>query len=221
MLRRVSRVRKHPLLGIWEHAYSPTKWIVSVSSGKLTVDGVDSSNWEKYRVSNLSWTNTVLKFTSLYPSTGRIVSNTYTALSTRQMKVLLCYEVTEIWSRSTSHLASRKHQSKLDSRPRKTWLAGNWHNPEGDDARVICAISLSNNSWNICAEDIGDGERLRVTAVRWNGRSLSFRTTMLSTGQVCHRTLTPLSPDRLKVVLQFQEPEIWERLVSCDKTSNK
>lgn len=221
MLRGVSRVKKHPLLGIWEHAYSPTKWIISILNGKLTVDGVDSSNWEKYKVSHLSWTNRALKFTSLYPSTGRVVSNIYTALSNRQMKVLLCYEVTETWSRSTPHAASKKHASTLDARPRQSWLVGNWHNPEGDDPRVVCMINLNHHRWSISAEDIGDGERLRVTDVQWNGRSLSFRTTMPSTGQVCRRILKPISPNKLQVVLQFKEPEIWERLENYKKAPAK
>lgn len=221
MLRRVPRVKKHPLLGIWEHAYSPTKWIVSISDGKLMVDGVDSSNWEKYRVSHLSWTNTAIKFTSRYPSTGRVVSNICTALPNRKMKVMLFYEVSEVWSRVTLYSSPKKHPSTLDTRSRQTGLVGNWHNPEGDDPRVVFAINLMNNRWNICAEDIGDAEQLRVTAVRWNGRSLSFHTAMQSTGQVCHRILTPLSSDRLKVVLQFKEPEIWQRLGSFDHTSTK
>lgn len=192
-----------------------------MSNSKLMVDGVDSSNWEKYKISHLSWTNTAVRFTSLYPSTGRVVSNTYTALSNRKMKAMLCYEVTEIWSRSTPRTASENHPSTLDARSRQAWLVGNWHNPEGDDSRVVCRISLTNNRWGICAEDIGDGERLRVTAVRWNGRSLSFRTMMPSTGQVCYRILKSISPNKLKVVLQFKEPEIWERLENCEKAPAK
>lgn len=182
------------------------------------VDGVDSSNWEKYRVSHLSWTNMALKFTSLYSSTRRVVSNICTALPNRIMKMMLCYEVTEIWSRA---VVIEERPSVLDARSRRHWLMGIWHNPQGGDPRVVCKISLNNNRWHISGEDTGDGERLRVTAARWNGRSLSFRTTMPSTGQVCHRTFMAISSDKLKVVLQFRESELWERLVSSDKSSTK
>lgn len=214
-------MKKHPLLGIWEHIYSPTKWVVSISNDKLIVDGVDTSNWEKYRISHLSWTNTKVKFTSLYPSTGRVVSNVCAVLPNQKMKMMLCYGVTEIWSRSTPHIASKKHSFTLDVRSRQSWLVGNWHNPEGDDPRVVCMISLNNHRWSISAEDIGDGERLRVTDVQWNGRSLSFRTIMPSTGQVCRRILKPISPNKLQVVLQFKEPEVWEKLGSCEKAASK
>lgn len=221
MLGRVSKVKNHPLLGVWEHVYSPTKWIISISNGKLMVDGVDTSNWEKYRISHVSWTNAAVTFRSHYLSTGRVVSNVYTALSKQKMKVLLSYEVTEIWTRSTPHAFSKTHPSTLDVRSRQDWLMGNWHNPEGEDSRVVCTISRNNNRWDIYAEDIGDGERLRVAGVKWDGRSLSFRTTMLSTGQVCHRILKPISQNRIKMVLQFKEPDIWERLGSYEKPSSK
>lgn len=221
MPKKASKVNEHPLLGIWEHRHFPAKWIISILNGKLMVDGVDSSNWEKYKISHLSWTNTALKFTSLYPSTRRVVSNTCTALPKRRMKMVLCYEVTEIWSRSAADTVITEGTSLLDGRSRKHWLIGTWHNPEGDDFRVMCRISFNNNRWHISGEDTGDSERLRVTAIRWNGRSLSFRTTMSSTGQVCHRTFMAISPDKLKVVLRFKEPEHWERLENSDKGSTE
>jgi len=221
ILRMVSKVKNHPLLGIWEHVYSPTKWIVSISNGKLMVDGVDTSNWEKYRISHLASTNAAVTFTSHYPSTGRVVSNVCTALSKQKMKVLLSYEVTEIWTRSTPHAFSKTHPSNLDARSRQDWLVGNWHNQKGDDPRVVCTISRNNNRWYISAEDTGDAEQLRVTGVKWNGRSLSFRTMMPSTGQICHRTLKPISQNKLKVVLQIKESDVWERLGRCEQAPAK
>jgi hypothetical protein len=44
---------------------------------------------------------------------------------------------------------------------------------------------------------------------------------MSSTGQVCHRTFMAISPDKLKVVLRFKEPEHWERLENSDKGSTE
>lgn len=210
-------MKKHPLLGIWEQAYSPTKWIVSISNGKVMVDGVDSSDWEKYKISQLSWTNTKVQFRSLCLSTGRAVLNICTALPNHKMKMMLCYEVTEIWSRSTQHAPAKKHLSTVETQSRQAWLVGSWYNPQGDDPRVVCTISLTNDRWSIYAEDIGDGERLRVLGVKGNGRALSFRTTMPSTGQICHRILKPISPNKLKVVLQIRESEIWERVGNCEQ----
>ena len=221
MRRTVHKVKKHPLLGIWSHAYSLAKWMVSISKGKLTVDGVDSSTWDKFVIPKLSWTKTTLKFTSHYPSTGRTVSHRCTALSDERMKVLLCYEVTEIWTRSTPRTTSERYRSGRTAQLKRSWLVGNWHNPEGDDPRVVCAISINNHRWGIHAEDVGDGERLRVTDVQWNGRALSFRTRMPSTGQICWRILKPISQNKLQVVLQFKEPEVWEKLGSCEKAVSK
>ena len=206
-----TNTNRHPLIGTWEHPYFLARWIVSASDDALVVEGVDSSTGEKFKISKLSWTSTKLKFSSLYPPTGRVVSHECRALSKRKMKVTLTYNVKEIWVRSTSQDNSATRLRSPSSRSKRAWLVGKWSYPDGEDPRALCTINLINTHLDVRVDDIGDRERSQVTQVRWNSNALSFKTMVPSTGQVCYRVFESITPNTLKATMRFRESDIWER----------
>lgn len=68
-------------------------------------------------------------------------------------------------------------------------LIGTWVSDEGDSS-VSITICGCTNGFGVTALDRADGEELTVTEVTWNGKTLSFRTHVPSTGYVAMHGLT-------------------------------
>lgn len=207
MRKSLSSTKKLPcaLLGSWKNEHFLAEWTIAITDKGLLICGTDTDTGHKFKVSNVSWTRNYLKFTSLFPPTGRIVMHECQALSKSDMMVTLIYEVKEVWVRQSSN-------GKY-IRSRKPSLVGCWHNPKGDDFRMVCTIGLSGKRPCILMEDIGDGERSLVRKMRWEGKTLKFDTKVPSTGQLCHREFTPLSSNRVSVRMKFKESFIWKKLL--------
>lgn len=206
MRKAVSKFKQefpYPLLGSWRNDHFLAEWTIATTDKRVVVCGSDSETGNRFKISNVSWTRKHLKFTSQYPSTRRVVIHECRSLSKNEMLVTLTYEVKEVWIRQspTGDYAQTKKPS----------LVGSWHNPKGDDFRIVCTISLSGRRPRIRMEDIGDGERSLVRNMGWEGKTLKFDTKVPSTGQLCHRKFTPLSSSRVYVGMKFRESFIWNK----------
>lgn len=207
-------VYRHPLVGVWSNPFLSAQWTVSLSNGRLVVTGVDRDRGAKFKVSKVSWTRKTVRFKSVYPPTGRVVFHECRSLSRSKMKDILTYEVREVWVRSSSGETVQERLIAPISRSKLAPLVGVWHNPSGEDFRILCTITLKNGRLRICAEDVGDGEQLQVHALRWNGQVLTFTTKVVSTGQVCHRIFKPISTGKMRATLRIREAFAFERLPS-------
>lgn len=192
------------LLGTWKNEHFLAKWTILATEKGLVVKGIDSETGDQFKISNVSWTHNCVRFTSLYPPTGRVVEHECRALSNSEMMVTLSYKVREVWA--------RKELPEGFPRSKDPSLAGWWHNPNGADFRILCRIGLTGKRPSIRIEDIGDGELSRVRKVRWEGQSLIFDTKVPSTGQVCNRAFTPISLNRVSVNMRFKESYLWKKV---------
>lgn len=206
-------IRSHPLIGVWGNPFFSAQWTVSVpnSDEKLIVKGVDRDTGTEFNISMLSWTSLTLNFRSVYPPTNRVVFHECRCISQRKMKDVLTYEVREVWIRSSSQKNGSKKLEIPSYRSKLAQMTGTWHNPAGEDFRTLCTITFEKRRLRIHVEDIGDGEQLQVREVTQKGKVLSFKTKMLSTGQICHRTLELVSPEKIRVTLKFREAFIFDR----------
>ena len=92
---------RHPLIGTWILPDdTPAEYTVTALGDAPSVSGVDTSDGEVFVISDVHWDGTVLRFTSLMPSTSYELTHTLRALDAETVE----HEWTrvEIWHKKAS-----------------------------------------------------------------------------------------------------------------------
>lgn len=74
---------------------SAAEFTIKVTSGDLSVSGQDRLDGEAFEISDVSWEQNILNFTSRMPSADHTVKHTFTLVS--ESKVKHEYTLTEMW----------------------------------------------------------------------------------------------------------------------------
>lgn len=74
------------ITGTWGTDYSSAKIHIYISDQRVEIKAWDSSDVEKFQVSNVSWNTKELKAKFLMPSTGYITDSTFTLIGPGQMQ---------------------------------------------------------------------------------------------------------------------------------------
>lgn len=107
------------LVGSWVHL-APwgsddylAEYTVSLRNGRPVVSAVDLSDGERFRISEVSWGGTWLRFKSKMPSTGRIGLNEVKLKRNGSMQARFTFTVVEEMQRgATQHTAARDRVEK-------------------------------------------------------------------------------------------------------------
>ena len=99
---------------------------------------------------------------------------------------------------------------------KKKLLIGEWVT-EDMDSRVIINISIFKERFKIIAFDPVDGERFKVSAIKWSGGFLSFSMFVPSTRYRTRNCIRPLTRNRFLHAITFRE--VWKRRKSVAQRS--
>ena len=89
-------------------------------------------------------------------------------------------------------------------------LVGTWRDgAEERGSSVRFTIRAAGATFEVTAEDTGDGEQLAISNVRWNGRVLSFDSLVPSNGHRLEYVFELISPS--EVLVRYTASERWSR----------
>lgn len=177
---------KHPLVGVWRPADPEmfAEYTITAGADRLRVVAVDRHDGEEFEISNVSWDGETLRFTSRMPSTRWELRNEFRAAGPGEL----------------DHRFTRRELLRKAGGPRVkeihaeggSWLAGAWESPDTDET-VAFGVRRRGAAFTVEAIDRDDGERLSVSDVSWDGRSLRFKTSMRSANLSVEHELRALS----------------------------
>jgi len=75
------------LSGVWYFTDSTAKIKISVQDSRIVINAWDSSDGEKFVISDIYFDGKILRFTSLMPSTNWLVHNDCLIISDKEMQV--------------------------------------------------------------------------------------------------------------------------------------
>ena len=93
------------LVGTWRHPsdWDSEDWLaeytISVVEGRPVISARDINDGEEFTISDVVWDGTVLRFRSLFPSTGREGLNEFTLLPTGGLRSRFTFTVVEEFRR--------------------------------------------------------------------------------------------------------------------------
>ena len=93
---------------------------------------------------------------------------------------------------------------KEKKQKRKHPLEGLWHSPDWSD--VEFTIKRRGKTFSISAVDTYDGEKLKVSGVKWDGKELSFTLFTPSTKHVCKHVFRNLHRGQVDCELTYSVP---------------
>ena len=90
-------------------------------------------------------------------------------------------------------------------------LIGTWINGEEYETDVEYIVSAAGKGFAVRAVDRFDGEKGKVSDVKWDGNVLSFSVHWNSTGRFVKARLQAISPNRVDYTYTFTQQEMWQR----------
>ena len=205
------------LVGVW---VDRNDWGSDVEYKILPVDTsfhveAQDSTREVLVISKEAWNGKVLTFTSLCPSTGRVLQHSWTAISDQEAEIIYTYTQEDIRTRQPP--ASRKESHlHLDSKGKAEQeinsnqpLVGTWYTDDGEDFRVDYTIKLEKSGVSVKACDWGDGEWEAISKVTWDGQVLNFESE--HPGRIGKVQVRSLSEEKAKFIFTFTYREIWKK----------
>jgi len=90
----------HPLVGIWECSdpeWANARFTVRATVVGFAVEGIDTSDGERFTISDVVWDGTTLRFDSRMESTGHEVEHEFTIID--RDRVRHRYSIVEVWVR--------------------------------------------------------------------------------------------------------------------------
>ncbi len=101
MSEPIQILSRHPLVGTWVHSdpdASRASFTIRATGGGFVVSGVALEDGEMFEISNVSWNDPVLRFTSRMPSTNHIVEHEFQVNSSGS--VAHRFSLRETWVRA-------------------------------------------------------------------------------------------------------------------------
>ena len=95
----------------------------------------------------------------------------------------------------------------MKKQKRKHPLEGVWHSP--DWSAVEFTTKRRGKTFSVSAIDADDGEKLKVSDVKWNGKELSFTLFTPSTRHVCKHIFRNFRRGQAECELTWTEP--WRK----------
>lgn len=82
-----SQITTNDLVGVWYFTDSTAKMRISAQGSQIAIDGWDSSDGEKFIISDIHFDGKTLRFTTLMPSTNWLVYNDCLVISNKEMQL--------------------------------------------------------------------------------------------------------------------------------------
>ena len=210
--------------GEWQVVDSAARFKISFVDGDIHIEGWDSSNGEKFRISDVQWNGKRLSGIFVMPSTN----------GTRYLNLLLIDPNTlkgthkgdisgeEVWKRQSiiaaPTLTGSVMQQKVDTKPSETMspgtagqdISGEW---QVVDSTARFKISFVDGAIHIEGWDSSDGEKFRISDVQWDGKRLKGMFVMPSTKGITYSNLLLIDPNTLKGTYKGDSSgeEVWKR----------
>jgi hypothetical protein len=210
--------------GEWQVVDSTARFKISFVEGVIQIEGWDSSNGEKFRISDAQWNGNKLSGIFVIPS----------ANGTRYLSLVLIDPNTlkgtfkgsssgeEVWKRQSimaaSALTGSAIQQKVDTPPSMTVapatagqdISGEW---QVVDSTARFKITFVDGAIQIEGWDSSDGEKFRISDVQWNGKRLSGIFVMPSTNGTTFSDLLLIDANTLKGTYKGSSTgeEVWKR----------
>ena len=83
-----SQIMANDLAGVWYFTDSTAKIKISTQGSQISIDGWDSSDGEKFVISDIHFDGKTLQFTTLMPSTNWLVHNECLVISDKEMQLI-------------------------------------------------------------------------------------------------------------------------------------
>ena len=122
--------------------------------------------------------------------------------------------INQRWTQGVSDTPMLCSVSVTRERSNKDLMVGTWRQ-EGDPdwvSSVEYIISKASQGLEVAAIDRRDGERLKVSAVDWDGKRLTFRTLCVSTQHRATITMIPKKDSLADLLLSYTEKEEWRKI---------
>jgi len=216
----------HDISGEWQVVDSTARFKISFVEGGIHIEGWDSSNGEKFRISDVQWNGKRLSGIFVIPSKN---GTTYTSLVLIDPNTLKgTYKGgnssgLEVWKKQSIIAASTPTgsamQHKIDTQPSETNapiiagqdISGEW---QIVDSTARFKISFVDGVIHIEGWDSSDGERFRISDVQWNGKRLSGIFVMPSTNGTTYSDLVLIDANTFKGTYKGGDSsgeEVWKR----------
>jgi hypothetical protein len=81
------QITANDLIGVWRANDSTSKFRIFIHEGRLMIEGWDSSDNERFEISDISLEGRTLRFTSRMPSTNWTVHRQCTIINNQEMQI--------------------------------------------------------------------------------------------------------------------------------------
>ncbi len=219
------RTVAHDISGEWQVVDSTARFKISITDGDIHIEGWDSSNGEKFRISDVQWNGKRLSGIFVIPSKNGTTYANLVLIDTNTLKGTYKggdSSGEEVWKRQSiiapSTLTGSAMQQKIDTQPSETIspktagqdISGEW---QIVDSTARFKISFVDGVIHIEGWDTSDGEKFRISDVQWNGKRLSGIFVMPSTNGTTYSDLVLIDANTFKGTYKGDSSgeEVWKR----------
>jgi hypothetical protein len=218
------RTAGQDISGEWQVVDSTARFIISFVEGDIHIEGWDSSNGEKFRISDVQWDGRRLQGIFVMPSTNCTRYSTLLLIDPSTLKGAYKGNTSgeEVWKRQSIIAAPTLTVSampqKVDTKPSETSsprtagqdISGEW---QVVDSTARFKISFVDGAIHIEGWDTSDGEKFRISDVQWDGKRLKGMFVMPSTKGITYSNLLLIDPNTLKGMYRGDSSgeEVWKR----------
>ena len=210
--------------GEWQVVDSTARFKISFMEGAIHIEGWDSSNGEKFRISDVEWDGRRLQGIFVMPSIKQTTYANLLLIDPNTLKGTHKGDSSgeEVWKRQSiiaaSTLTGSAMQQKVDTKPSETIspktvgqdISGEW---QVVDSTARFKISFVDGVIHIEGWDSSDGEKFRISDVQWDGKRLKGMFVMPSTKGITYSNLLLIDPNTLKGAYKGDSSgeEVWKR----------
>jgi len=210
--------------GEWRVVDSTARFKISFVDGVIHIEGWDSSNGEKFRISDVQWDGRRLQGIFVLPSMKNTTFANLLLIEPNTLKGRYKGSSSgeEVWKRESISAAPAPAgfamQQKADTQPLETIspkpagrdISGEWHVV---DSTARFKISFVDGNIQIEGWDSSDGEKFRISDVQWDGKRLKGTFLMPSTNGTTYSDLVLIDPNTLKGRYKGSSSgeEVWKR----------
>ncbi|MBN2107984.1 MAG: hypothetical protein JW832_11210 [Deltaproteobacteria bacterium] len=215
----------HDISGEWQVVDSTARFKIFFVDGAIHIEGWDSSDGEKFRISDEQWNGKRLSGIFVLPSKN---STTYKSLALTDPSTLKGTYTggnssgLEVWKRQSIIEASTPSgsavQQKIDTQPSAPVspgtagpdIAGEW---QVVDSTARFKISYVDGAIHIEGWDSSDGEKFRIADLQWDGKRLRGIFVMPSTNGTTYSDLLLIDANTFKGTYKGDSSgeEVWKR----------
>jgi hypothetical protein len=210
--------------GEWHVVDSTARFKIFFVDGNIQIEGWDSSDGERFRISDVQWDGKRLKAIFVMPSTKGTTYSNLLLIDTNTFKGAYRGDSSgeEVWKRQStiaaSTLTGSAIQQRVDTKPSKTVsprdvgqdISGEWHVV---DSTARFKIFFVDGDIRIDGWESSDGERFRISDVQWDGKRLTGIFVMPSKNNTRYLNLLLIDTNTFKGAYKGDSSgeEVWKR----------